>query len=438
MKQFAYFLLFIVVFSSCRKEKTTSITPVNLAIKVAYDIKTSTYSLPLKEVIIKLKNVNTGTIQTLTTNDEGLVVANGLPVGTYDIDANIKITAANYSAATGIPTSSDITFNASIKNLAITVDYKETVLLKLVAGSINDWVIKQIYYVGSNTTKGAVQRDQFIEFYNNSDKVLYADSLYFAEITGLISSPATYNLLASGQLDWSKAVGMPTNIDANNDYVYSRALLMIPGTGKQYPVQPGKSLLVAQTGINHKEPFTNTSGAVVTVVDPSLTVDLSGADFEAYYGGSISNPLATDINSPVPNLEPIQIFGRDMIFDTDGRYSYILFKADASTNVKNLPQYPYPTKATPSASAAKYFQIPNKLILDAVEIMTTIPSERLPKKLNAYFDAGFTFCPGSQFSSQSVIRKTDKTVNGRIVLKDTNNSTEDFDYFTMATPRGFK
>ncbi|WP_254555790.1 hypothetical protein, partial [Salmonella enterica] len=86
---------------------------------------------------------------------------------------------------------------------------------------------KQIYYAGSSTTLGALFRDQFIEFYNNSDSVLYADSLYFSEITGRQNYTSnTYHILGKEgdyQMDWTKAPNMPTNIDPNNDYVYAKA-----------------------------------------------------------------------------------------------------------------------------------------------------------------------------------------------------------------------
>ena len=285
--------------------------------------------LKLKSQIWKQKHT-----QEFTLSDKGTVLVQKLSPGAYDIDASATILAADYSTITGIATTKDVTYNASIKNKQITVGFSDVINLSLVAGTVNDWVIKQIYYAGSDTKNGAIQRDQFIEFYNNSDKVLYADSLYFVETTGLItkSTSSTYNLQSSGQLDWSKSANMPTNIDANNDYIYARAFLMIPGTGKQYPVQPGKSIVVAQTAVNHKSPFTGIDGKVVSVLDPSLTVDLSTADFEAYYAPFLSNPYASDIDNPaVPNLEVLSYFGRDMVFDNLGRYSYALIKVDGTS-----------------------------------------------------------------------------------------------------------
>ncbi|MDT4845403.1 hypothetical protein FQZ97_793880 [compost metagenome] len=240
-------------------------------------------------------------------------------------------------------------------------------------------------------------------------------------------------------MDWTKSVNMPSTIDANNDYIYARALLMIPGSGKQYPVQPGKSIVVAQTALNHKSPFIGNDGKSISVIDPTLTVDLSTADFEAYYAPLLAKPLASDIDNPdVPNVTVLSYFGTDMIFDNPGRYSYALIKADGTQNPKDWPQYNYPTKNAPSSNATKYYQIPNKYVIDAVEVQPVEAADRIPKKYGSTLDAGFTYVPKGSYTSQSIIRKTATTVNGRIVLKDTNNSTEDFTFFDIATPRGFK
>lgn len=441
MKNYLYLAIATLALASCKKDHTTAIQPVDLNIAVAYSLKTSTYTLPLTDVRVKVTNVETKTVQTFTVTDKGTVASAQVSPGIYDIDATVTLTAANYSILTGVPATSDVTYNASSKNTQITVGYTGTINLSLVAGTINDWVIKQVYYAGSDRVNGALYRDQFIEFYNNSDKTLYADSLYFAETTGLIttSTAASFQLLSNKQYDWSKSAGMPANIDANNSYIYARALLMIPGTGKQYPVKAGESIVVAQTALNHKNPFTGADGTTVSVLNPALTVDLSKADFEAYYAPLLSKALASDVDNPaVPNLEVLAYFGSDMIFDNPGRYSYALIKVDGTQKPKEWPSYAYPSVAAPSSSVKKYVQIPVKYVLDAVEVQPNEAADRIPKKYGAALDAGFTFVPLGSYTSQSIIRKTEKTVNGRVVLKDTNNSTEDFDYFNVANPRGFK
>jgi hypothetical protein len=184
---------------------------------------------------------------------------------------------------------------------------------------------------------------------------------------------------------------MPTNIDANNDFVYMRTLLMVPGTGTQYPVKPGESIVLAQTAINHKSPFTGSDGKTISVRDPSLTIDLSGADFETYYAPFLPKPLASDVDNPsVPNVDVLSYNGTDLILETQGRMGYVIFKNRATTEVKDLPRYPYPTLAAPTATTDRYYQIPIGYIIDAVETQTAISNARVPKKLGASLDALYT------------------------------------------------
>ncbi|KQN36773.1 hypothetical protein ASE92_20420 [Pedobacter sp. Leaf41] len=440
MKKLLIFLFSTIIFFGCKKNQEPEITPINVNISAKYASAELGKVLSLSQVRIELKNINTNKSNIVETDVNGNVSLANIALGIYDINASIEIKAADYTKLTGEIVSENVVFNASQKSKALTLSNAGNIELSLVSGIIGNWLIKQIHYAGSNTTTGASFRDQFIEIYNNTDSVLYADSLFIGEIIGRQSFTNTgYNTLPNGQYDWSKSLGMPSNIDANNSYVYPRALLMIPGNGKQYRVQPGKSFIIAQTALNHKSPFTGNDGKSITVRDPSLTVDLSGAEFEAYYASFLAKPLASDIDNPqVPNVEVLSYFGTDLILDALGRTGVILFKGNGITQVKSLPQYNFPTVAPPSSSADKYFQIPNALIIDAVELQPNTAAARIPKKLGASLDAGFTYAPNGSYSSQSVIRKTLRTDNNRIILKDTNNSTEDFDYFTLANPRGFK
>lgn len=436
-------ILFSLIVFACKKAGQPELHPLEISVELSYASAEIAQKLPLKDVKVKFTNINTTATLELVPAADGKIDIKALPPGVYNISASIDFSPETYTALTGKPTEKKVSFNASMKNRKINVNNAESIHLKLLSGSIGPWVIKQIYYAGSNTTLGALFRDQFIEFYNNSDSVLYADSLYFSEITGRQSyTNNTYHILGKEgdyQMDWTKAPNMPTNIDPNNDYVYAKALWMIPGTGKQYPVQPGKSIVVAQTALNHKAPFIGTDGKTITVRDPSLTIDLSNADFEAYYAPFVAKPIASDIDNPnVPNIDVISYNGADMVFDSPGRTAFVIFKVDATQNVKQWPQYYYPQIAPPAANADKFYQIPIKYIIDGVEIQPTTASSRVPKKLGAFIDAGFTFVPNSSYSSQSVIRKTEGTENGRIILKDTNNSSEDFDYLPLANPRGFK
>ncbi len=433
--------MLVCALSACKKDNTPDAQPVDATIKLTYQLAaTQNLTLPLKGITIKIRNVRTGDESTAQSDDNGNVTFKSMAIGTYDVSATTTISAADYSRISGNVVLQDVIFNANQKDVVLSLNAANSTTITLMASKVGDWVIKQVYYAGSDRVEGALYRDQFLEFYNNSDQVLYADSLYFGQAWGRQSTSAiNHNLQASGQYDWSKAQGMSSSGDANNDYLYMRSLFMIPGTGKQYPVQPGKSIIIAQTATNHKSPFTGTDGVSISVRNQNLTIDLSGADFEAYYAPLLTTkPLNSDIDNPaVPNLEVLSFYGSDMILDNPGRDGYVIFKVDQTQNVKNYPQFYEPLIATPSASARKFYQVPVKYILDAVECQPEAASSRIPKKFNASLDAGYTFTPKGSYTSQSVIRKTFKTVGGRIILKDTNNSTDDFTYLDLANPRGF-
>ena len=422
----------IITFVSCKRNDIENLKPISISLNVNLDPSISAYNFPLKNAEIKFTNLTNGQITEGKTDASGNLTFPSLSPGNYDIQAVLTISAADYSATTGTLTLNDVVFNGLLKGQNI-VQATNSLSIVLKTGKIGDWVFKQIYYSGSNTTNGATFRDQFIEIYNNSNEILYADSLCFAQVYGTATKTAAidmsrgYYQAISKQFDWTKSIGM-SNSKANTDYVYAKTLFMIPGTGKQYPVQPGSSIIIAATAINHKSPYIGTDGKAVSVKDPSLTIDLSAANFEIYLGDQPGiNPLASDIDNPaVANLAVLDRGGsRDLILDATGRDAYVIFKTNE--NVTSWPRYPSPDQATITTTTDLYYQIPSKYIFDGVEIQPPLTTNQIPKKLEPTVDAGFKFASKGQYSSQSLIRKTAKTVNGRRILQDTNNAANDFD-----------
>ncbi|WP_455769979.1 DUF4876 domain-containing protein [Sphingobacterium spiritivorum] len=214
---------------------------------------------------------------------------------------------------------------------------------------------------------------------------------------------------------------------------------MFPGNGTTYPIQPGQGLVVARSAINHKAPFTNKNGKVYEVSRPDLTVDLSKADFEVittpYLEEGVSESL---IDIPTPgktSLIVIQRFGATMMMDNIGRISYALFKTPE--DIRKWPKYAE-VKETTIEGKTLYTRVPKKYIIDAVETQPNTADRRIPKKLSPELDAGFGFVPLGSYSSQALMRKVARIVDGRRVLQDTNNSSNDFEWIMPAIPGGFK
>lgn len=423
-------------FFACKKDESSNVQPVSVDLQVSMDASVAAYDFPLGNIEIKLTSLINGQVNTAKTDATGKINFESIAPGNYDVQATLSIPAADYSTITGTATVNDVVFNGLLKAAVINNSTK-SLALTINAGKIGDWVFKQIYYVGSHTSNGAVFRDCFVELYNNSNETLYADSLYFAQVFGVITKSTAIDFSKgyfrpNGQYDWGKSIGN-TITRANEDYIYTKNLFMIPGTGKQHAVKPGTSIIIASTAINHKAPFTGSDGVSVSVKDPSLTVDLSNADFEVNLNGIIGNPLSSDIDNPsVPNMKVIAAADRDLIFQATGRDAYAIFKTNE--NVAGYGKYPSPDVVTITAATDLYYRIPSKYVLDAVETQPSVSANQLPKKLESNLDASYKFVSKGQYSSQSLIRKTLKIVDGRRILKDTNSSDVDFDELERADP----
>ncbi len=448
LKTIKYFSFALILLAACSKDKIDwrpDIGPAVLTIKVAYDQPFVAYNLPLANIPVLLKNTTRITTDTFYTNNQGEIKIDSITAGDYDFQTSRLFTSAEYFNYTGIAV--NIAFNDLLSKVKLGSQERKTVNLVLKGSPKGDLLIKQIYYAGSSTIDGASFRDQFIEIYNNTAQTIYADSLYIASLEGnnallsVIDYTVPYVLSQSnpnrGQWDWTKSL-IPTGApalgsNANDAYVYADQLFRIPGNGTQYPIAPYTSIILAQSALNHKATYVGFNGSTITVRDPSLTVDLSGANFEVYLRGFIPTPSPTDLDNPAPNAIPIKALGTDMILDLR-RGAYAIFKT--RENVSAWPRYPAPRTSSITSSTQLFPQIPKRFLIDAVEVQES-PVRLCPRRLSSDLDGGFTFVPGSNNSSQSVMRVTDTIINGNRILKDNNNSTNDFEFRNRALPRGF-
>lgn len=256
----------------------------------------------------------------------------------------------------------------------------------LISQQGNGFVIKEIYFTGSLTpANGSYNQDQYIEVYNNSDSVLYADGLTVVEAAHL-SSNAIYLYL-----------------DFPNDLV-AQALYTIPGDGTTYPVQPGASVVIASLGIDHRTANANSP------------VDLSNADFEWFDGGR-------DVDVPeVTNLIRAYCYSNTIwVIHTRGYHAMAIIQPKGS--IANFISEHTISVQTTSGGTVPRIGVPNSMILDGVELGP--PAAIGSKALSTSIDVSYTFCNASNIG-KSVRRKVLKWENGRAILQDTNNSASDF------------
>lgn len=389
-------LLFLL--TSCRKDYYSYDT-LDYNFTVHYP---ENYSTKLaSEVKVTLKNTITGASEEYRSDSEGRISMTDITPGIYTVTASKTINPAEAEQLVGI--AEEIFCNGNIPTLRITEAATSTIQL---TGSVaGGFVIKEFYYTGSKTPAGTnYLYDGFIEIYNNSTAVQYADSLVVGNTK--TSSNSVYGFYP------------------DKNYVYLAQAWMVPGTGKEYPVEPGASIVIAVTALNHK---TDPNG------NPNSPTDLGKgiADFETYFNPTGTNIRDTD-NPDVPNMIH-QYYNTTAGFDWNigiNGAGLVLFR-DASVA-------DFPSMTEPNVSGTtRFLQVPVSAVLDAVDCVgnstITMDKKRLPETV----DAGLTYV-GVANSGRSVIRKVKSTIGQRAVLMDTNNSSEDFEVNNNPTPRKIK
>jgi hypothetical protein len=259
-------------------------------------------------------------------------------------------------------------------------------------------IFKEIFFSG---TAPFYFRNQFYEIYNNSpDQVIYLDGVYFANLT---PTTATTTLPL-----WPEEDG--------SNYAYGERLWKFPGSGTDYPLQPGESCVISQFAANHKLPQYN----------PDSPVDGSSSEFEF----NMDNPnfpdqLALDMIHVFYNGEAVKGSMPQYLTSVFGG-AYVIFKPLAGEAYDPAGNPSLSTVNLASTSTMLYAKIPVDYIIDAVEAgnnETMLNAKRMPSVL----DAGMTYV-GATYNSLGVARKkTGENPDGTPILQDTNNSTEDFE-----------
>ena len=264
-------------------------------------------------------------------------------------------------------------------------------LSKVVRSSL---IFKAIYTTGG---KQGYMKDGYFEIVNNSDEVQYLDGL-------ILSAPAGKQ---QNKNAW-QANGFEDLYACGQGQV-----LAFPGSGHDYPLQPGQSVLIANDGANHKD----LAGA------GNHCPDLSKADWEVYL-----SYVNGEIDYPAKNLDVIFVNNKYMKAFGLGFFgrAYVLarlpqgmtpeaFAADHS-NIKKEPGN--------AAATMEYLVIPSKYVLDAVDIWDAQTTNHYPTFL-AKVDAEGVLA-SKAWEGKCVRRKVTKVVNGRAYYQDTNNSVNDF------------
>lgn len=256
------------------------------------------------------------------------------------------------------------------------------------------FLFKELYCFGG---KKGYTKDMYFEIVNNSDEVQYLDGVFISAPLGVQTMPNAWQSAGITDL-YSCGQG---------------SVVAFPGTGHDYPLRPGESVVIANDATNHS----------VDAGDGNHCPDLSNAPWEVYFNTSTKDmdyPNAKNLdiiftNQPTGFLFGLGVFG----------HAFILGKVPEGktlTDFVNDPQY---LQTTPnSTSKTIYLMTPSKYVLDAVDIWDGTKSTHYgvfsPKD-----DAEGIIGPPS-YSGLCVRRKVKSIENGRPYYVDTNNSSHDF------------
>lgn len=395
-RNFAALAVFCIAVSSCNeyKEDGTETRTVShrLSLNMPLNIKDAT----LTEGTAVLTNIRTReqyNIEGFTPSDKGFIADISLPEGNYNIA--VKGTISYQLNKQSI----EAKVKANRENVAIgEVEQNTTTEIALNVYSAQDgFVISEIFFTGTTTPDGFMYTDdQYIKIGNNSDTTMHADGIAFIESFFTSDDKHDYQ---------------PNIMDEAMTIV---AIYVVPGTGRDVPVQPGEELLIALTAIDHRP------------INPN-SFDLSKADFEIY--DKCSHPEGDQDNPKVPNLVNWYAnFEGTFVMHTRGVKSYALARpmVDMKTYMTKFRyKFGYIFRQgdfVVPMDEREYF-MPNSWIIDAVNL--AVPTVHEWNLVSPTLDKGFTYCGHVDFDetryNKSVIRKKE----GRKWI-DTNNSTEDF------------
>ena len=363
---------------------------------------TVTIEMPINVSLVVLNsfegtatNVQSGEVTTLATpvkdGDNYVITIPRLTEGKYNLAAKGNISFVK----DGVAGTTD--FEVSSSDVALN---EKSTTAKLVVSSFKaegGFVFSEICTTGTlKPDNKNYNYDAYFVITNNSDVVLYADSVALIE--------SQYQSASSGNQPWSPDV-RPYAIPAG-------AVFMIPGSGKDHPVKPGESIVIANNAMDHR-----------TVNENSY--DLTGADFEVYLDNG-GNSMDTDYDTP--NLEYIWCYTNTIWLPSvqqNRSYAIARMKEDKETFLANHSETPTYTATTGKVMESQQVQIPNEWVLDAVNLGTEDDFGWfvISETLDAGWVAGRANSKDTTQRGTAIKRKQDST--GKYI--DTNNSTNDME-----------
>lgn len=356
------FLAVFLVLASCSKDEEVINSQMRICLQLPMNLDNAT----LEQAQATLINIETRAIYNVNDfklEGDNYVATVVVPEGRYNITASGNI---SYSIGSSSTTT---TMKAEVLGVEVSSNNTASAAVILLFNNYNaeaGMVIEEIFF--TSTTFSGTQRpytdDQYIILTNNSDHLIYADSLAIVESK------------FQSDMQWELTP------DLMKDAVTVSWLYLIPGDGTSVPVEAGESLLIALNAKNH------------TVIN-SNSIDLSGAQFE-FYDVSPNTEFFDEDNPDATNLIKwySDLWSYTMLNNKGSKsYGIVRMHSDYDTFIEtNFYRYTYVVNAawgTYESSGDGYF-IPNSWVIDWVNL--AIMNEWAWNVASPMLDSGWTYC----------------------------------------------
>jgi len=250
---------------------------------------------------------------------------------------------------------------------------------------------------------------QFIELYNNSDTTIYLDGkvVVRGQIFGVRDRVPRFP--CDDMQEWQ----------ADPDGIWTKYIEAFPGSGRTYPLAPGRTVVVATDAVDHRE------------FHPGLQ-DLSRAEFEFIGPADVDNPSAANMRT-LGEVWGGGILTHGLDF---GLTDVVTVVADP-VDVGSLPQENLPGVASP-----EHWRIPRDKVLDVLSAAPTPAQEanmtfldpQCPRYTHENFDRQRAAVVDHS-KLDGIQRRVFTTLpDGRKILLRTKTSARDFVARYPATP----
>lgn len=284
-------------------------------------------------------------------------------------------------------------------------------------------IIQEICYLGSPQRRkgpngqeeiGRYDYDPYVKIYNPTEETQYLDGLLLVNTA------------------FGSDTGMPGVEDVLEKFLMVNTAVKFPGSGKDYPIEPGKYVLVTGMAIDHTKPQGDPDNCLVGKCASSY--DLTGADFQWVTSERMKNEEFMDKDPDVPHMILMCSDGKPTSNPMDQPFqinetliALVRLGVDESSLKDKAYRWKYEgyDDIGHKSLTGVALKLPMEWVIDGVNLC---PTEQFKRDWFKKVDVGYTGIRARNDNNsythlgKAVMRKHD----GRNYV-DTNNSTVDFE-----------